>query len=107
MEPPMETENHVNWMAWAIVATVIGTMTCWLVNLVLGILAIIQANNANNAYAMGQTERGDAANKNAKTLTIISLVLSGLIIIGLIAYFILLFFFGFTEAIFAPSYSYY
>lgn len=69
-----------NWLTLAIVATVCGFLfSC--IGGIFGIIGIVQANKANDAYRMGNDLIGDAANGTAKTMTIISFVLAG---IGLI-----------------------
>lgn len=78
--------EHTNWLPWAIVCTVLGTMTSCL-TLILGIIAIVQANKANDFYRRGNRMMGDSANSTAKTLAVIGLVLAVLAIIGLIAFF--------------------
>ena len=79
--------NHTNWMPWAIVGTVLGLCSC--LGLIFGIIGIVNASKANNMYAAGDAYLGDAANSTAKTMTIISLVIGGLNIIGSIIYMII------------------
>lgn len=74
---------HTNWLPWAIVTTVVSIFTNCLA-LVFGIIAIVQANKANNCYAQGKQYEGDSANSNAKIMTIIGLVLIGLAILSYI-----------------------
>ena len=80
---------HTSWMAWAIVATVIGFCTTCIGG-ILGIIAIVNASKAEKFYNMGLRDQGDSANATAKTLTIIALVIDGLGLIGSIAYFALI-----------------
>lgn len=75
-----------NWMPWAIVGTVLGLCSC--IGLIFGILGIVNASKANNAFAVGDYRTGESANHTAKTMTIISLVFGGLNIVGSIFYFI-------------------
>ncbi len=78
--------GYTNWLVWAIVATVVGALTnC--ISLILGIVAIIQANKANTFMQQGFEDQAASSNSTAKTLCIISLILSGLSIIGVIAMF--------------------
>ncbi|MDE6296861.1 MAG: GYF domain-containing protein [Muribaculaceae bacterium] len=77
--------QHQNWMPWAIVVTILAGCSC--VGLVLGILAIVNANKANNFFKMGMNAEGEAANKTAKTLVIINAVLMVISIIFYIIYF--------------------
>lgn len=73
---------HFDWQGWAIAGTILGFLTS-LVGGIFGIIGIVQANKANEAYARGDKYLGDAANSSAKVMTIISLAISG-IVIGLI-----------------------
>lgn len=69
--------GHKNWLTLAIVATVVGFIfSC--VGGIIGIVAIIQANKANDAYMLGNEMLGDSANSSARTLTIIAFALAGL-----------------------------
>lgn len=75
---------RTNWLPWAIVATVLGFFTsCF--GVIFGIIGIIQANKANTLYARGYEREGDAANSNARIMTIIGLVIAAICI--LVAFF--------------------
>lgn len=84
--PYPQTVPHTNWLPWAIAGTVLGLCSC--IGLVFGILGIVQANKANTAFSMGNPAVGTEANRNAKTMTIISLVFGGLGCIGSVIYWI-------------------
>lgn len=71
---------RTNWLPWAIVATVFGFFTSC-IGAIFGIIGIVQANKANTFYAQGYDREGDAANSNARIMTIIGLVFAGLGII--------------------------
>lgn len=71
---------RTNWLPWAIVATVVGFFASC-IGAIFGIIAIVQANKANTLYAQGFDREGDAANSNAKIMTIIGLVFAGIGII--------------------------
>lgn len=71
---------RTNWLPWAIVATVLGFFTSC-IGAIFGIIAIVQANKANTLYAQRFDREGDAANSNAKIMTIIGLIFAGLGII--------------------------
>lgn len=74
--PPTQAPP-TNWLPWAIVGTIAGTLfSC--IGLICGIVAIVQANKANTAYALGNYEVAKAANSSAKIMTIITLCLAGL-----------------------------
>lgn len=71
------TVPHTNWLPWAIVGSVLGFIfSC--IGVVFGIIGIVNASKANDAYSRGLREEGDIANRTARTMTIIALVLSGL-----------------------------
>lgn len=71
---------RTNWLPWAIVATVVGFFASC-IGAIFGIIAIVQANKANTLYAQGFDREGDAANSNAKIMTIIGLIFAGIGII--------------------------
>ena len=72
---------RTNWLPWAIVATVLGFFASC-IGAIFGIIGIVQANKANTLYAQGFDREGDAANSNAKIMTIIGLIFAA---IGIIA----------------------
>lgn len=75
--PPPAPVQHTNWLPWAIASLVIGFIfSC--VGLIFGIIAVVNANKANNAYAMGNDIEGDTANSTAKVMTIIAMAIGGL-----------------------------
>ncbi|MDE5796625.1 MAG: GYF domain-containing protein, partial [Muribaculaceae bacterium] len=79
---PQTQAPHTNWLPWAIVGTIAGTLlSC--IGLICGIVAIVQANKANTAYAQGNYQVAEAANSSAKIMTIITLCLAGLGLITL------------------------
>lgn len=63
------------WMTAAIIATVLGSLfSC--IGLIFGIVAIVQANNANQAYARGDVYDGERCDNSAKTWTIVTYVIT-------------------------------
>lgn len=78
-------QQHQNWMPWAIIVTILCSCSC--LGLVLGIIAIVNANKANNFFKTGMVAEGEAANKTAKTMVIIDLVLLAISVIFYIIYF--------------------
>lgn len=74
---------RTNWLPWAIVATVLGFFASC-IGAIFGIIGIIQANKANTLYAQGFDREGDAANSNAKIMTIIGLIFAAIGIIALL-----------------------
>lgn len=81
--PQYRPSFRTNWLPWAIVATVFGFFTSC-IGAIFGIIGIVQANKANGLYARGFDTEGDAANSNAKVMTIIGLIFAGLGILFLI-----------------------
>ena len=73
-------EMRTNWLPWAIVATIVGFFASC-IGVIFGIIAIVQANKANTLYAQGFDREGDAANSNAKIMTIIGLIFAAIGII--------------------------
>ena len=74
--PPRERQRS-KWLTPAIIATVVGfILSC--IGGILGVVGIIQASNANNAFDRGDIFEGERLDSNAKIWTIISFVLSGL-----------------------------
>ena len=73
---------RTNWLPWAIVATVLGFFTSC-IGAIFGIIGIVQANKANTLYAQGYDGEGDAANSNARIMTILGLIFAGLGIIAI------------------------
>ena len=74
--PSMRT----NWLPWAIVATIVGFFASC-IGAIFGIIGIVQANKANTLYAQGYDREGDAANSNARIMTIIGLIFAAIGII--------------------------
>ena len=68
---------HTNWLPWAIVGTVVGSLfSC--IALIFGAIGINRAMSANKFYDIGNKELGDRANSSARTMSIVALVLGGL-----------------------------
>lgn len=66
-----------NWLPWAIVGTIVGCLfSC--IGLIFGVIAIVQANKANNLYMQDNNREADRVNANAKTMTIISFVFAAI-----------------------------
>lgn len=71
---------HTNWLAPAIVATVVGALfSC--IGMIFGIIGITKASAANRFYDVGDKQRGDMANSSARTMVIIAFVLAAIGII--------------------------
>lgn len=76
-----QTQPSQNWKTLSIVATILGFIfSC--IGGIIGVFAILQANNAENAMRRGDDIGASNSWSTCKTLTIISFILSG---IGLIA----------------------
>lgn len=65
---------HKNWMAWAIVGTVLGVLS-GLIGTIFGVLAVVKASEADTYYSTGNLRMGDTTNSQAKTFTIVSIVI--------------------------------
>lgn len=74
-DPYRSNIPHQNWMTWAVISTVLGFF-CSCIGMIFGIIAIVKANNANKAYAMGDEATGDMYNSGAKTWTIVAFVVT-------------------------------
>ncbi len=80
-----QPQSSVNWKTLSIVATICGFLfSC--IGGIIGIFAILQANNAENAMRMGDDLTAQNNWSTCKTLTIISFVLTGLGLIANIAF---------------------
>lgn len=78
-----------NWLPWAIVGTIAGFL-CSCVGGIFGIIGIVKASSANDCYRLGNYMMGDQNNSTAKIMTIISLVLAALGLIGNVVWLALL-----------------
>ncbi|MDE7402211.1 MAG: GYF domain-containing protein [Muribaculaceae bacterium] len=78
---------YTNWLPWAIACTVTGIFFGGCLTLILGIIGIVQANKANNLYARGAYDQAAGANSTAKTVTIIGLIISAIVLISIIILF--------------------
>lgn len=75
--PPFVNDNRApkkNLVPLAIVTVVLGALFSFL-GMIFGIIAVMNANTANKAYAMGAELQGDMKNRSARTLIIIGLIL--------------------------------
>lgn len=87
-----------NWMVWAIVGTVLGTLSCsLLLGMIFGIVGIVKANSANDAARMGDPAAA-SLNSSAKTWTLLSLIFSGVWILLILLYLIFCFVFGLASS---------
>lgn len=74
-----------NYLVMSIIATVLGFCTC--LPLILGIIAIIFSTQVDSKYNMGDYSGAQSASNTAKILSIISLVLAILGIVGNLIYY--------------------
>lgn len=86
--PGMLPPGWTNWLGWAIAGTVIGAFCCC-IGLIFGIIGIVKANQANSLARKGFIQEAEDINGNAKTMTIISLILGGLSILAVIFYYLI------------------
>ena len=76
---------RTNWLPWAIVATIVGFFASC-IGAIFGIIGIVQANKANTLYAQGYDLEGDAANSNARIMTIIGLIFAAIGILAVLLF---------------------
>lgn len=72
---------HTNWLPWSVVVLVVGFFTSCIGG-IFGLVGMIQANKANDAYSRGDSFLGEQANSSARTLIIIGGVIAALGIMG-------------------------
>ena len=80
-----------NWLAWAIIGTVITAIPSYGIGFITGIIAIIFSALANSEAKRGEWDSAQSKNTVAKVLTIITLILALLIVLGIILAFIFAF----------------
>ena len=76
-----------NYLVMSIIATILGFCTC--LPLILGIIALIFSTQVDSKYNMGDYAGAQNASSTAKILSIISLVLAILGIVGNLIYYII------------------
>lgn len=72
-----------SWMGWAITGTVLCALSCTIFA-ILGIIGLVKSAQANQQIRYGDYIRAQATNNAARTWTIVSLIIGGLVILGLI-----------------------
>lgn len=87
--PPQDNYPPQNYMAINIVATVVGLLCCGncFISMIIGIIGIVFASQVNSKFMMGDVRGAESSANTAKILGISSLILSGLTLIGTIAYY--------------------
>ena len=78
--PPKPNNN----MVLAIVCTVVGVCTC--IGSILGIIAIVFSSQVDSKYNLGDYVGAESTAKNSKTLSIIGLIISIVLIIAYIIF---------------------
>lgn len=79
-----------NYMTLSIVATVVGFLTCCsscCISGILGIIAIVFSSQVTSKYTSGDMNGAISSAKTAKILGIISLVITGIALLGSIIYY--------------------
>ena len=81
-----------NYMTESILVTVISFLCCCSpISLVLGIIAIVKANNVNSAFAKGNINEANKNAASAKTLAMWAAIVAGImIILNIIMYFVII-----------------
>lgn len=79
-----------NYSVWAIIVTVLSVVSCSLIALVLGIIAITKSNKVNNLWAQGHTTEALESARQAKLLSMWGggIMVAGWIL-GFVGYFML------------------
>lgn len=85
MLPP----GWTNWQGWAIAGTIVGILTCCL-GWIFGLIGVIRAVEANTYARAGMMEEAMASNRNAKTMTLISIIVGGLALLVILIYWVAL-----------------
>lgn len=71
---------HTDWAPWAIAGIVLGLCSC--IGLIFGLIGLMNANKANAYYIAGDDINGDIANSSAKSMTLVSLIIGGIGLVG-------------------------
>lgn len=80
--PPEQAYGPVpNYMAWAIVATIVAFCTCCFIGAIPGVVAIVFASQVDKRLAAGDRAGAEDASRNAKLWCWIT---TGLAILGLV-----------------------
>lgn len=87
--PEMTYVRRTSWMGWAIAASIVNFLTMWavwfpVIGLVFGIIGIVYSQDADTKFKTGFPELGMRAASQSKTMTIVSLVIAGIAILGAI-----------------------
>lgn len=73
-------KQHTDWAPWAIAGIILGLCSC--IGMIFGIIGLINANKANAYYIAGDDLNGDIANSSAKSMTLVSLIIGGIGLVG-------------------------
>lgn len=92
---------HKNYIAQAIICTVLNVLCSGMLGAIPAVVAIIMASNANTFYALGEKEKGDIANSKARTWLTVGYVILGVCILLSIIFIIL--YAGFIASIIGMS----
>ena len=81
-----------NYMTEAIIVTIISFLCCCsLISTILGIIAIVKANNVNSEFAKGNYQAANSSAESAKKLTIWAVIVSVAFIVIWIILYVLIF----------------
>jgi hypothetical protein len=88
-QPPAYQGNYIapaipNYMWQSVVATVLGILTCWLLALPFGIVAIVYGSKVEGLRVQGDIAGAMNASNSAKTWMILSYVMSGVSLLGVV-----------------------
>ena len=79
----------VNWKGWAIAGTIVGIFSCCL-GWIFGLIGVIRATEANTFAKAGMMEQAQEANKSAKTMTLVSVIIGGISLLVIMIYWVAL-----------------
>ena len=79
--PSAYSQTIPNYLWQSVVATVLGALTCWMLALPLGIVAIVFASKVDGLQRSGDIAGANAASKSAKAWMIASFSVLGLCLI--------------------------
>jgi len=78
-------ENH---MVLGIIGTVIAVLSCTLIGAIFGIISIVKASQVSGEWASGQSQQAMDSARTAKTMGIVSIVVTAVLFVGGIIFWI-------------------
>jgi hypothetical protein len=81
--PQSDIPNH---MTWAIIVTVVGFFTCWMVALPLGIVSIVFASQVDSKKRIGDLQGAQMASSKARSFAVAATVVAGIGLVFVVIY---------------------